>query len=432
MNPIIIRSILESLGKLTGIVCIYNLSITALSKVRLKKDKKYEDFLIRDFPYVDPISLEERKKRINSAKNKELLFYIEKLERFTDEENLKNAYRNLSSIDVKWQPYRIIYSSLGSYDAKKNQLKYALNDTLGYDFLNMCSTYYDEDSKEKQAGFSLQKGFSLIGRGLNVGYTELLNARIYNEDDLIEDHEKEARIAKMIEFFFDDKKEMESLYFNHNLVGLVHHMEQFKDREEVIRLIREIDQITFLSHLGNPFPTYEYIKIQLKLYDWLKESNKSKDQLEEIEEFLEEDKMISFALKRKKIKLIKGFPKRVRPVFKEKEKLMEESANMIPFNLYQRKPFSELCSELFQVEEDEINILQATKLYCLMTNIDFSSCDRNARNVIARQVQTLILPEEEKTALEKRTGSQLQKKLDSIWYNTTEELEKINELKKIV
>ena len=59
-----------------------------------------------------------------------------------------------------------------------------------------------------------------------------------------------------------------------------------------------------------------------------------------------------------------------------------------------------------------------------MTNIDFTNCDRTTRNTIARQVQTLILPEEEKTSLEQRMCNQLQKKLDSIWYNTTEELEK--------
>ena len=154
MNPILIRNVLELLGQFTGIVCIYNISTIAFSNLILKKDKKYEKYLIHDFPHVDKVPLEERKKRVNSTKNKELLFYIEKLEKFTDEENLKNAYRNLSTMDMKWQPCKIIYGSLGSYDAKKNQLKYALNDTLGYEFLNMCSTYYDVDSNEKQSGFS--------------------------------------------------------------------------------------------------------------------------------------------------------------------------------------------------------------------------------------------------------------------------------------
>ena len=94
MNPILIRNILELLGKLTGVVCVYNISTAALSKVKLKNERKYEEYLIRDFPYIDPISLEERKKRVNSEKNKELLLYIEKLERFTDEENLNEGLLN--------------------------------------------------------------------------------------------------------------------------------------------------------------------------------------------------------------------------------------------------------------------------------------------------------------------------------------------------
>ena len=150
-----------------------------------------------------------------------------------------------------------------------------------------------------------------------------------------------------------------------------------------------------------------------------------------MENLLKEDKIVSIALKKKKIKLVRGFPKRVHPIFKKHERVSEENSNIIPFNLYQRKPFKELCFELFQNSEDEINILQATKLYCLMTNIDFANCDRNMRNNIARQVQTLILPDEEKTSLEQRTCNQLQKKLDSIWYNTTEELEKLNAIKRI-
>ena len=94
------------------------------------------------------------------------------------------------------------------------------------------------------------------------------------------------------------------------------------------------------------------------------------------------------------------------------EKQQEILRELLP---YQKLSFAKLCSEVFQVPEAEINILQATKLYCLMTNIDFLNCDRKTRNIIARQVQTLILPENEKKPLEKRNSIGLQKKLDSTW-----------------
>ena len=79
---------------------------------------------------------------------------------------------------------------------------------------------------------------------------------------------------------------------------------------------------------------------------------------------------------------------------------------------YQKMPFKELCSSTFQTSPNEINILQAAKLYCLMTNTEFPTRDRKKLDAIARQVQSLILPEEEKTALDYRVEKQLQSKLD--------------------
>lgn len=80
---------------------------------------------------------------------------------------------------------------------------------------------------------------------------------------------------------------------------------------------------------------------------------------------------------------------------------------------YQRKPFKQLCCEMFHVEEEEINILQASKLYCLMTNTEFPPHDRKTQHAIARQVQSLILPDNEKTPLDYRAERQLQQKLNS-------------------
>jgi len=65
-----------------------------------------------------------------------------------------------------------------------------------------------------------------------------------------------------------------------------------------------------------------------------------------------------------------------------------------------------------------------------MTNIDFINCDRKERNAITRQVQTLILPEREKTPLEKRIGDQLQKKLESTW-NIVSQIEETKGLRRI-
>lgn len=80
---------------------------------------------------------------------------------------------------------------------------------------------------------------------------------------------------------------------------------------------------------------------------------------------------------------------------------------------YQKRPFKELCSSIFQTSPDDINVLQATKLYCLMTNTEFPTRDRKKLDAIARQVQSLILPEKEKVPLDYRVEKQLQAKLNN-------------------
>ncbi len=79
---------------------------------------------------------------------------------------------------------------------------------------------------------------------------------------------------------------------------------------------------------------------------------------------------------------------------------------------YKKKPFKQLCCEMFQVSEEEINILHASKLYCLLTNTEFPLHDRKVQYAISKQVQSLILPENEKTPLDYRFERKLQEKLD--------------------
>ena len=331
----------------------------------------------------------------------------------------------------------ILMCMAGMYDIQKNTIRYTLKSTIGHEFLHMASSYYDAATKTEYCGFFQTKGFDTIGEGLNEGYTELLASRIYEKNHKVGAYKKEVGVTRLLELFFDNPKEMEDYYFNHNLPGLIHHMEQYAPREEIIKLIHEIDEMHNLSNILSPISIYQQVKIQMKLYEWFRLKNKNSQKLESFESFLKENKITLLVFKKQKIKLQKKFQKGT-PVFDIEEyqtlnsfsgkkidtnqvKIKENTTNekqqeilreLLP---YQKLSFAKLCSEVFQVPEAEINILQATKLYCLMTNIDFLNCDRKTRNIIARQVQTLILPENEKKPLEKRNSIGLQKKLDSTW-----------------
>ena len=198
-----------------------------------------------------------------------------------------------------------------------------------------------------------------------------------------------------------------------------------------------MDEMLIFSKVLSPISIYKMVNIEMKLYEWFRLKNKNPQKLAEFEQIIQENIIASCVFKKQKIKLQRTFQKG-KPVFdreqsrilnsdtrrktatapsmaKENKTNEKQQAILKELLPYQKLSFVNLCSEVFQVPMSEINILQATKLYCLMTNIDFVSCDRKVRNAIARQVQTLILPENEKTPLEKRTGEQLQKKLNSTW-----------------
>lgn len=443
MDPFLVEALLNSctntLITLVEVFVVQNITaISGIGMIRFVRDKKHcQNKIVSEIPFVDPKTVEERRRELTNEKANQLKSYVRKLGEYTSEENLKTVYRNLKTLKVKKGYISLILGIAGSYNPKKNQMCYQLKNAIGHEFLHMSASYYDPKSKEHHVGFSQRKKLTVIGRGLDEGYTELLASRIYNKNHKVDAYHNEVRVAKLFELFFDNPKEMENYYFNHNLPGFIHHMEQYAPREEIIKLLQEIDELHILSSLLSPISIYKLVKIEMKLYGWFRLKNKNPQKLAEFEQIIQENKIASCVFKKQKIKLQRTFQKG-KPVFdreqsrilnsgvsrktttassmvkenKTNEKQQEILKELLP---YQKLSFVNLCSEVFQVQVSEINILQAAKLYCLMTNIDFVGCDRKMRNAIARQVQTLILPENEKTPLEKRTGEQLQKKLDSTW-----------------
>ncbi len=435
----------------------------AVTYAKLKRNlKQYKGSIINELPFIETETIEEKQKNILKDKFEILTPYVEKLQNYTSEENLKAVYRNLENLTLKKEQLHL-KDSYGSYSTKDNRLTYRLNSALGHEFLHLASAYYDPVSGESHTGFYQWKGnmddeeeienSCAIGSGLTEGYTQLLAYRIYGDE--IKVYKKETILSQLFELFFDDPKEMESYYFNHNLPGLIHHMEQYATKEEIIEIIQSIDKINVYSnyrHSRNIVPTYEFIRLQMKLYDIFRAKNPNSEKLKTFEEIICQNKIASIVFKRKKIKLQREFQKGT-PIFsiekegevsntdlkpetnnqlitewieesfkkESKEEKVESKEVLEQLLPYKGMSFSEMCSEIFQVPKEEINILQATRLYCLMTNTEFPLHDRRQRYVLSTLVQTLTLPDSEKTPLEVRTGNKLQQKLDLIWENLIEE-----------
>lgn len=325
-------------------ILIYgNLNSLVQSKIKLNKISNYKECKVKELSLVDSKTIENLKKETNREKERLFLEYIDKLKNYTSEDNLKTLYRNLNTLEVEQRKSLIssLLSAGGIYITKENKIIYEKSKFFGHEFLHLCSSYVNSnemfsvmellktyvhvyfrvfDTNRKilldelkqivneeingvYSGFyQVHDGISL-GNGLNEGYTELLSSRIYGNGK-IKVYKKEAKIAKLFEFFFDNPKDMEKFYFNHDLNGFIHHMEQFTSRESIIQLITEIDSVNELK-----FPWYlpNYIKVQLDLYEWFNRKNNNSEKRQQFQDLICENKLVSITLKKRKIKLKRTF-----------------------------------------------------------------------------------------------------------------------------
>ena len=224
-----------------------------------------------------------------------MLPYLEELEKNTSQDNLYRVYENLKDIKVKRNMLILLSASAGTYDSSSNTIEYVLKSSLGHEFLHLASSYYNEKSGLDLSGFEQYSYVDkvLIGTGLNEGYTELLATRLYNHDK-VSTHKNEVKIARLFEFFFDDKKEMEKYYFNHDLPGFINYMIQFEEKGKIIKLLLDIDT---LYRLIEPMKTYYSVKIQLQLYKIFRSKCKDSPKLEEFKELVYKNKLVEMLLK---------------------------------------------------------------------------------------------------------------------------------------
>lgn len=273
-------------------------------KIRLYKISKYNDSIINSKIFVENREAETIKKGINLEKIDLLLPFLEKLEGYTDISNLKAAYSNLSDVNVKRMNLfdSLIFSASGIYSTSKNEISYSKL-SLGHEFLHMCSSYFNKETKEENVGFLQQKALVIIGKGLNEGYTDLLSKRIYDSKISYID---EANIAQLFELFFENPKDMERFYFNHDLPGFIHYMEKFALKKDIIDVILKLDSASFISSTPSLLPSFfKFIEIRLKLYEWYSSNIKDEAKLQKFKDLMCENKITSLLLNGGIIKLYK-------------------------------------------------------------------------------------------------------------------------------
>ena len=257
--------------------------ITSIEVPMLTKINKVNYDKLVNLRYTGIDSNKSNLLNINILDNRVLLEDIyNKLKDYTSPNNMKNISRNIKNVELNKKSLLYLIGWKGAYNAKNNEIKYASNDAISHEFLHMASAFYDSKEETIYDGFLVSnKKDGKVGIGLNEGYTELLASRIYRNNK-VKAYKKEVNIASIIEEFFYNKKDMEDYYFNHDLPGFIFYLSQYTNKNELIKLIKDIDNITNTNKLLSASPNYYYLKVLNRLNKMSDSNNLSSKQKENI------------------------------------------------------------------------------------------------------------------------------------------------------
>lgn len=279
-----------------------------LIKFKLQAISKYDGYLIDKECLLDNASLNDRNEALKRDIAQIINPWLEDIENYIGEDNSKLMYTNLKTLRV--ETLKRSFSRDGDYQPIINLIRIRKISSLLHELLHMASSYYDKEKDITEIGF-LQveyKTSAEIGRGLNEGYTELLASRI--DEDKPSSTAWLVVIAKLFELFFDNPKDMENLYFRHNLPGFIHHMEKFIPYDELMDILLRLDRINdFYSKQVPIFIYLEVINIEKELYGYFVKSNPGEDKLNAFESIIREKKLLAAAFNRDKMKEIRDSAK---------------------------------------------------------------------------------------------------------------------------
>lgn len=301
------RSLIGEVFKWYGIILLVHcLETRVIRKYRLYKASKYENYQI-----VNPSQIAELRNNVETIEypdftKKEIVKpYLEKLQEYVNEEDLKIAYKNIATLKIRKVPPTPLLVG-GTYTPKKNKISYSKKKYFGHEFLHMASCVYNKAKKITLSGFCQRTKNADIGIGLNEGYTELLNRRLFTELNVKNptSYQTLVEVTEITEMFFDDKKDMAHLYFTNNLPRLIEHLSKYMPKEKAIDIIVELDKIliAYESTFGITDLKKAY-KLKIRLLSLFKNSHPNElEKIELMKEKISNDLYLQFQVLSQELK----------------------------------------------------------------------------------------------------------------------------------
>ena len=275
----------------------------------LQKTKKYLKAYIQKETITKPKYriLDEEEKQILAEvllklkkENKEVFDFSKKIILRVKKTNIRNLGNNIQTLKInKNKKNKLIMilkndSTIGNYNPKTNEIN-TYNDkktTLNHELLHASSSNpfytsvgFNRIFKENE---EINLKYNEIGRGLNEGYTELLNNRLFKEKSF--SYIYLNKIAYLIELLFENKDEMKDYYFNNDIEGIIYELNKYTSNEEIINLLIDIDELYYNKNI---ILYYIIKRTILKIY----KQNKTKEEIKKFKKEYHQNQLIKIIKK---------------------------------------------------------------------------------------------------------------------------------------
>ena len=198
--------------------------------------------------------------------NKDIYIFIQTLLKVMPKENLKNFIEHADDLSIEYHSYRDMPAENGHFiSGTYNGVRNAINiyfdknkSVLSHELLHAASS----DRKYSQVGFSIIfERAGMVGEGLNEGYTELLNQRLFNHQT--NSYLYLTLLAEQLEDFYENKEDMVEDYFKADFGALIGELLKSMSLEEAIDIITDMD--LFIHQSNSSF--IEYMQLRQKIQD---------------------------------------------------------------------------------------------------------------------------------------------------------------------
>lgn len=280
--------------------------INGKNNYKLYKNGIADSALKTTFPYESFKFILEVEEYFDSPCPKELKDIFSKFVNYIDPLNLEPCIVNLKYLEIEDSiTFKEYINNLlnanpisGYYHPNYNLIKLIVNKkhVLSHEFLHMAST---STTNPNLCGFSVM-GYDTMyntedsfGIGLNEGYTEMLNGRIFNNGKIYS-YPRNVQIVKMLECFFDSFKDMEYAYFHNNIDAVYRAFCKYGTREEYFNIINSLDNYASFSMIDDYLDS---LKMQFKILDIIKRSNDS-EKIKKCKEIINQNKLANFLMEK--------------------------------------------------------------------------------------------------------------------------------------